>query len=184
MSGTVSARRLFPTLACWAAGLGCGLWLFGACKGITPIAVGQAAPNFTATDLATGKPVSFDADYKGKVTLVNIWATWCEPCKQEVPAMDSLYRDLASRGFKIAAVSIDRGGVDVVKQFAKDYHMSFDVLHDPSGTIEQTYQTTGVPESFLVGRDGRIVRIMLRGYTWNSAASRRIVEELLAAPGS
>lgn len=177
-------RRRTAQLLCWGAGLAVGLWLFSGCSGVTPIAVGQPAPDFTATDLATGKPMSFGADYKGKVTLVNIWATWCEPCKQEVPAMDSLYRDLASRGFKIAAVSIDRGGVDVVKQFAKDYHMSFDVLHDPSGAIEQIYQTTGVPESFLVGRDGRIVRIMLRGYTWNSAASRRIVEELLATPAS
>lgn len=164
--------------------LGIGTWALVHFAGQQPIGVGQSAPNFAAKELSTGNTVSFDERYRGQVTLVNIWATWCEPCKEEVPAMDSVYRDLGPKGFKIAAVSIDRGGEAVVRKFAADYRMSFDVLHDPSGEIEQIYQTTGVPESFLVGRDGRIVRIMLRGYTWNSAASRRVIEELLATPAS
>ena len=98
--------------------------------------------------------------------------------------MDSLFQALGPRGFRIAAVSIDRGGEEVVKAFAKEYNISFDVLHDPSGDIERVFQTTGVPESFLIDRDGKIVRIMLRGYTWNSPASRRVIEELLATPAS
>lgn len=164
--------------------LGIGGWAVMRFAAQTAIGVGQEAPDFTAKNLATGKQVSFGENYRGGVTLVNIWATWCEPCKEEVPAMDSLYRALGPAGFRIAAVSIDRGGEAVVKKFAADYNVSFDVLHDPSGAIEQRYQTTGVPESFLVGRDGRIVRIMLRGYTWNSPASRRVIEQLLATPKS
>ena len=164
--------------------LGVGTWALVRFAGQTAIGVGQTSPDFTAKNLATAKQVSFDSSYRGSVTLVNIWATWCAPCKEEIPAMDSLYRALGPRGFRIAAVSIDRGGEAIVKAFAKEYHISFDVLHDPSGDIERIFQTTGVPESFLVDRDGKIVRIMLRGYTWNSPASRRVIEELLATPAS
>jgi cytochrome c biogenesis protein CcmG, thiol:disulfide interchange protein DsbE len=176
-------RQWFLVLGILAA-LGAGGWALVYFAGQTAIAVGQPAPEFTAKNLTTGKRVSFDSTYRGGVTLVNIWATWCDPCKEEIPAMDSVYQALGPRGFRIAAVSIDRGGEAVVKQFAKDYGITFDVLHDPSGDIEKIFQTTGVPESFLINREGRIVRIMLRGYTWNSPGSRRIIEELLAAPAS
>lgn len=177
-------RKQWSVVALILAALGAGTWLLVRFAGHQAIGVGQLAPNFAAKDLGTGKSMSFDERYRGEVTLVNIWATWCEPCKEEVPAMDSVYRALGPKGFKIAAVSIDRGGEAIVRKFAEEYHMSFDVLHDPSGEIEKIYQTTGVPESFLVGRDGRILRIMLRGYTWNSPASRRVIEELLATPAS
>ena len=177
-------RRQWLLVLGIVVGLGVGAWALVRFAGEVAIGVGQPAPNFTAKNLTTAQRVSFDSSYRGDVTLVNIWATWCEPCKEEIPAMDSLYRAFGPKGFRIAAVSIDRGGEAVVKKFANDYHISFDVLHDPSGAIEQIFQTTGVPESFLVGRDGRIVRIMLRGYTWNSPASRRVIEELLATPAS
>jgi peroxiredoxin len=148
------------------------------------IEVGVRAPDYVATDLATGKPVSILSLHPGDVTLVNIWATWCEPCKDEIPAMDSLYRDLGPRGFHIVAVSIDQGSPETVKSFAQQYHMSFDVLQDRSTEIQSTYQTTGVPESFLVNKQGRIVRIIRRGHPWNSPASRAIISELLANPAS
>lgn len=148
------------------------------------IQLGVVAPDFTATDLATGKPVSLYNKYHNQVTLVNIWATWCDPCKEEIPAMDSLYRALGSKGFHIVAVSVDEGSNDVVKQFAKDYHISFDVLHDQPGKIKTTYQTTGVPESFLIDKHGRIVKMVPRAHPWNSAESRHLVETLLAEPQS
>ncbi|MGH7583640.1 MAG: redoxin domain-containing protein [Gemmatimonadales bacterium] len=148
------------------------------------VAVGMPAPDFTATDLTTGKTVSLRDRYKGEVTLVNIWATYCDPCKWEIPAMDSLYHTLGPRGLHIAAVSVDIVSPTVVKKFAADYHMSFDVLHDGSGAIEETYQTTGVPESFLIDKSGHIVRIAQRAVRWNSPENQRIIEELLAAPAS
>lgn len=148
------------------------------------IQLGVVAPDFTATDLATGKPVSLYDKYHNQVTLVNIWATWCDPCKEEIPAMDSLYRALGSKGFHIAAVSVDEGSDDVVKKFAQEYHISFDVLHDQPGKIKTIYQTTGVPESFLIDKHGRIVRMVPRAHPWNSAESRHLVETLLAEPQS
>lgn len=148
------------------------------------VEVGARAPDFTATDLRTGKPVSLYRDYRGTVTLVNVWATWCGPCRQEMPAMDSLFRALGPRGFRIAAVSIDSASPDVVRSFVKQYGISFDVLHDPLGAIESRYEITGYPESFLVDRSGRIVRIAMLATPWNSAENRRIITELLAAPAS
>src|ERR1019366_10233193 len=107
--------------------------------------VGTIAPDFTAINVATGKTITLHAAYGRTVTLVNIWGTWCGPCRQEMPAMDSLYRSLASKGFKIAAVSVDERSLDDVRKFVASHQIAFDVLNDPTGTIKETYQTTGVP---------------------------------------
>ena len=116
------------------------------------VEVGARAPDFRAIDLATGDSVSFREHYEGAVTLVNIWATWCLPCRVEMPGMDSVYQSLAPRGFKIAAVSIDEGSPEDVRGFARDLGLSFDLLQDRSGNVQQIYQTTGVPESFLINQ--------------------------------
>ncbi len=147
------------------------------------VEVGSRAPNFRAVDLANGRTVTLD-DYRGQVTLVNIWATYCVPCQQEIPALDSVYRDLHARGFRIAAVSVDPTSPQGVRDFATQRHISFDVLQDRAGNIGISYQTTGVPESFLVDRSGHIVRIAQRAAPWNSPENRRIIEDLLAAPAS
>lgn len=161
---------------------GAAWWLIGSAP--ARVEVGTRAPDFTATDLSTGKPVTLRANYRGAVTLINVWATYCVPCREEMPAMDSLYHALSGRGFRIAAVSVDRAPPDVVRKFARDFHISFDVLYDPSGDTEQRYQTTGVPESFLVDKTGRIVRIAQRAAPWNSPENHRIIEQLLAAPAN
>lgn len=147
---------------------------------VAPIGVGSEAPDFTAVSLATGQPISFVDSYRGDVTLVNIWATWCGPCKDEIPALDTLYRALRDRGFRIAAVSIDTEDSTVVRKFLDQFDVAFDVLQDRSRRIERIYQTTGVPESFLIDRNGRIVRIVHGDHPWASPSNRRIIEQLLA----
>jgi peroxiredoxin len=151
---------------------------------VAPVAVGASAPDFRALDLATGDSTSLREKYKGKVTLVNIWATWCVPCKVEMPAMEQVYRALAPRGFAIAAVSVDEGSPDDVRRFAQDLDVSFDLLQDKSGKIQQTYQTTGVPESFLLNRRGVIVKRVIGAHDWNSEVNRALVQRLLDEPGS
>lgn len=151
--------------------------------GPSQIEVGAVAPDFRAVDLATNDTISLYKQYRGQVTLVNIWATWCEPCKKEIPALDSLYRALAPEGLHIAAVSIDKAPAAEVMAFMKEFNVAFDVLHDQEGTIQQIYQTTGVPESFLIGRDGRIIRIVYADHPWASASNKTIVRQLLAVPG-
>jgi cytochrome c biogenesis protein CcmG, thiol:disulfide interchange protein DsbE len=146
-----------------------------------PVDVGARAPDFTAIDLATGDSVSLRERYEGHVTLVNIWATWCVPCRVEMPAMQSVYDSLRSRGFRIAAVSIDEGDPTDVRNFAAELRLSFDILHDPSGRIQQVYQTTGVPESFLLNSDGEIVKRVIGAHDWSSPVNRQLVERLLDA---
>jgi peroxiredoxin len=143
------------------------------------VAVGRKAPDFRVVQLATGDTISLREHYKGQVTLVNIWATWCGPCKDEMPAMEAAYRELAPRGFKVAAVSIDETDPEGVMAFATELGVTFDVLQDRSGLIQRTYQTTGVPESFLLDRDGIIVKRIIGAHDWSSQVNRDLVGRLL-----
>jgi cytochrome c biogenesis protein CcmG, thiol:disulfide interchange protein DsbE len=151
---------------------------------VEQVAVGTRAPEFKAIDLGTGDSVSLREHYRGSVTLVNIWATWCEPCRVEMPAMEKLYDSLAPHGFKIAAVSIDEGPPEDVRAFGQDLGLSFDLLQDRSTRIQQTYQTTGVPESFLLNRDGIIVKRVIGAHDWNSPVNRGLIQRLLDEPRS
>ena len=143
------------------------------------VEVGAPAPDFRAIDLATRDSVSLRQRYRGTVTLVNVWATWCVPCRVEMPAMERLYRSLAPRGFKIAAVSIDEGNPEDVQAFGQELKLSFDLLQDRSTSVQRIYQTTGVPESFLLNRDGIIVKRVIGAHDWNSQVNRQLVERLL-----
>jgi cytochrome c biogenesis protein CcmG, thiol:disulfide interchange protein DsbE len=151
---------------------------------VAPVEVGATAPEFHAIDLATGDSVGLRERYRGKVTLVNIWATWCVPCRVEMPAMQQLYDSLAPRGFAIAAVSIDEGSPEDVIAFGRGLDLSFDLLQDRSTRIQQLYQTTGVPESFLLNRQGVIVKRIIGAHDWNSPANRALVQRLLDEPGT
>ena len=151
---------------------------------VKPVAVGSVAPDFKAIDLATGDSVSLQERYRGKVTLINIWATWCAPCRIEMPSMEQVYDSLAPQGFAIAAVSIDEGGPDGVREFGSELGLSFDLLQDRSGRVAQLYQTTGVPESFLLDRHGVIVKRIIAPHDWNSEANRALIRRLLDEPGA
>ena len=164
------------------AGLGAGAWAltrFGTESG--PVQVGVRAPDFAAVDVATGDSVALRERYLGKVTLVNIWATWCGPCREEMPSMQEAYAQLKPRGFAIAAVSVDEGSVDDVKRFVREFGLTFDILQDRSGRIQQVYQTTGVPESFLVDRNGVIVKRLIGSHNWASEANIALIDRLLGS---
>ena len=143
------------------------------------VGVDSKAPDYEVVDLASGDTVSLNDRYEGQVRLINIWATWCAPCREEMPAMEALYKDFQGRGFKIAAVSIDEGGEAGIKAFAQELGLTFDVLHDRTGAIQGVYQTTGVPESFLLDREGKIVRRLIGSHDWNSPANRDLIDRLL-----
>jgi peroxiredoxin len=173
-------------LGAWAATRMFGDELF-------PVAVGSRAPDFQAAVVQATVPPRTErdpgvrslADYKGQVVLVNVWATWCPPCREEIPSMQALYRDFAPRGFKIVAVSIDEGANDAPKvlSFMRGFGVTFDVLHDPAGTIQKTYQTTGVPENFVIGADG-VVRKKAYAQDWNAPENRALVARLLDEAGA
>jgi peroxiredoxin len=156
--------------------VGAVLW-FG--PDVKAVQIGATAPDFKVYDLRTQDSVSFRRHYKGAVTLVNVWATYCIPCSRD--ACDAGPLRLAERqGFRIAAVSVDVVGPQEVRQFADDLHLTFDILQDRDGRIQQDYQTTGVPESFLVNKKGVIVKRLIGAQDWNSPVNRALVTRLLA----
>ncbi|MEP7327556.1 MAG: TlpA disulfide reductase family protein [Gemmatimonadota bacterium] len=149
-------------------------------SGMDRVEVGSRMPDFQVSDPHTRDTISLREHYKGSVTLVNIWATWCVPCRTEMPAMEKVYHEYKDRGFRIAAVSVDEAADDVVNEFIERMGVTFDILHDRSGNIQKVYQTTGVPESFLVNQDGIIVRRVIGAHDWNSPVNRSLIERLLA----
>jgi peroxiredoxin len=146
------------------------------------VQVGQRAPDFRIRDLRTGDTISLRKRYAGHVTLVNLWATWCHPCEKEMPSLQQLYASYEARGFRVAAASIDEGDAASVLAYAASHQLTFDILHDRTARIGETFQSIGVPESFLLDRSGRIVYIALGAETWDSPAHRVQVEKLLGAP--
>ena len=162
------------------AGLGLGaaaLVRFG--PQIEGVEVGKRAPDYRTVRLGTQDSVSVRQEAKGQVTLVNIWATWCIPCRAEMPAMEKLYRELGPRGLRILAVSIDDGDAKEVRGFVNELGLTFEILHDQSGDIQRVYQTTGVPESFLLDRNGVIVKKVIGEHPWGSPSNQRIIADLL-----
>lgn len=146
---------------------------------IFPVEVGSSAPDFRATDLSNDS-VRTIADYRGQVVLLNVWATWCQPCRVEMPGMERLYQEFGPQGLKVVAISIDEAGADVVREFVRERSLTFEILHDPSRAIERIYQTTGVPESFVLNRHGKIVRKVIGAAEWDATVNRDLVRRLLA----
>ena len=142
------------------------------------VGVGSRAPMFRAKDLATGREVSL-ADYRGKVILLNVWATWCAPCRVEMPSMELLYRRHGGADFRVLAVSIDEDGDSVVTAFAREMGVTFDILHDRTTAIKQAYQATGVPESWVLNRDGVIVKKVVGPAEWDAPVNEGLIRRLI-----
>lgn len=139
---------------------------------------GKPAPDFSLYDLE-GDEVRL-SDYRGKVVLLNIWATWCPSCVEEMPSMEKLHQNLQKEGLVIIAVSIDASGLDAVKPFMKEHKLTFPALVDPDGTTRRLYRLTGVPESFVIDREGIIVDRILGPRDWGSAEVIRYFRKLIA----
>jgi thiol-disulfide isomerase/thioredoxin len=146
-----------------------------------------SSPNaqFTSRDVGDGAAVKTLADYRGEVVLLNIWATWCGPCRAEMPSIEALHREYGPRGLKVVAVSIDDPGQQkAVRSFARELSLTFEILHDPTHDIQRAYQTTGVPETFVLGRDGVIRKKIIGATDWSSPGTRALMAQLLAEDGA
>lgn len=137
------------------------------------------APDFSAPNL-DGQAMRLSA-YRGQVVLVNVWATWCPPCREEMPSMERLYQKLADRGFVILAVSQDETGADGVKTFVEQTKVTFPVLLDPDGNVGRSYGVWGYPESFLVDRTGNIVEHVVGPREWDASGQVAAIERLMAS---
>lgn len=134
-----------------------------------PAQVNYSAPDLTLTD-TQGNSRSL-RDYRGQVVLVNLWATWCEPCKQEMPALQSFYKEHKDQGFMVIAINDGDPKADVL-QFVKDYQLTFPIWLDPTYiATEQAFKTLGLPSSFVIDRGGTI-RLQ-----WVGGISRRMLDQ-------
>lgn len=130
-----------------------------------PLVVGKEAPDFALTDL-NEKPVRL-SDFRGKVVFLNFWATWCAPCREEMPSMEVLHKNFEKDGLVILAVSIDR--VTTTKDippFVKGMNLTFPVLIDSWGKTDKPYKRMGVPETFIIDQQGVIREIVIGPRDW------------------
>ena len=136
-----------------------------------PVEVGSKAPEIQGVTLDDARRQKTLADYSGKVLLVNVWATWCEPCRVEMPSIEKLHREFAPQGLAVVAISVDDPGAEQrILDYAKELKLSFEILHDP-----QQVTTRNSPASR--SRDGRCRRGPPR------AASRRSTDRADRARG-
>jgi len=150
-----------------------------------PVTVGSKAPDFHANTIDGTPAAKTLADYKGEIVLLNVWATWCLPCRTEMPSIQALHDRFAARGLKVVAVSVDKPGFDdEIRTFRDQFGLTFEILHDATGNIQRDYQTTGVPETFIIGRDGMIRRKVIAADNWDSPANQALFAQLLGIPAS
>jgi peroxiredoxin len=145
-----------------------------------PVAAGKMAADFKLKDLK-GNAVSLSS-MRGKVVFLNIWATWCAPCREEMPSIESLYEKFrGDKDFVVLAVSQDTDGSRAVAPYVEKNGLNFTVLLDPQNEVGDEYNVSGIPETFIIGRDGRIVAHHLGPYDWSSGEMRAALEELIEA---
>jgi thiol-disulfide isomerase/thioredoxin len=125
-------------------------------------------PRVAPADGSSDGDVALDS-LAGRVVLLNFWATWCEPCEREIPAMERLYEMLPRDQFELLAVSID-DDPDAVRKFQEQYRLTYPILLDHDQSVYSIYQTMGVPESLLIDRKGRIVERYVGPRDWDSPA--------------
>ncbi|MBV8055041.1 MAG: TlpA family protein disulfide reductase [Deltaproteobacteria bacterium] len=141
------------------------------------VAAGKLAANFKLKDLK-GNEISLTS-LRGKVVFLNVWATWCAPCREEMPSIETLYNDFkADKNFVVLAISQDTDDT-LVSPFVKQNHLQFTVLLDPRNEVGEHYDVNGIPETFIIGRDGRIVAHHVGPYDWSNADIREALQELI-----
>jgi len=118
-----------------------------------PVDVGRPAPSYHAVSVK-GDSVSLE-ELRGKPVLLNVWATWCHPCRDEIPELQRIYERYRERGLKLVGVSVDAAGHDdAIGAFARRYGMTYPVWRDPDETVSATFLVVGVPATFLIDRNG------------------------------
>jgi len=137
---------------------GCGADSGSGRPSFRPLQAGDAVPTYTGMTVS-GESVTIGGP--GPVTLLNLWATWCVPCRAEFPDLQEIHEELGPRGLRIVAVSLDQGGTDRVMGFVNEMEATFPIVHDREGAIEDVYRTVGLPNTYLIDGEGKLVRSWL-----------------------
>lgn len=178
----MTGRRVLIGFALVVASIG-GLAYAGAFDVATSrVSPGAPAPDFKAVTLDASPVTKTIADYRGEVVLLNLWATWCGPCELEMPSLQALHDDFGPVGLKVVGVAVDDPGFEQrVRDFVARKGLTFEILTEGSGKIENDYEARGIPATYLIGRDGRILKRVAGASDWNSAANRALMRQLLGA---
>lgn len=139
----------------------------------------RPAPVYEATTL-DGKPIALK-DLEGQVVMLNVWATWCIPCREEMPGLQALHEEFGGDDFRIVGVSVDdKGAQSRINTFTQTMGISYDIWTDPDDRFAPTFRTIGVPETFLISRDGYIVYQWKGAFDPTSEQTKQIVQNALA----
>ena len=139
--------------------------------------VGHVAPDFVLNTL-DGREVRL-SDYRGHVVFLNFWATWCGPCKVEMPTMEHLYREYRRQGFAILAVSTDAEAAGVTRPYRDALGLTFTIAHDPDAVVMRLYGVHTLPVTFLVDREGVITHQLFGARDWEDTEARDGIRRLL-----
>ena len=155
--------------------------------GPPPVVRGASAPDFELRRLGVPEGMAESGltleELRGRVVLVNFWATWCEPCESEMPAMERLYGQLPRDDFEMIAVAIDEEE-GLVQDFQDEYQLSFPIVLDLDQATYRSYQTMGVPESLLIGRDGQVIERYVGPREWDAPEHVQRLQSVIAGGGT
>jgi len=149
-----------------------------------PLTVGMVAPDFDLPAIEEGKKVRI-SDYRGKVVFLNFWATWCKPCKEEMPSMEVLYKHFQKDGLVVLAVSIDRVTTKRdIPPFVSSLGLTFPVLIDSWGQTDKRYKLMGVPETYIIDQQGILREKVIGPRDWTRLDSLQVLTGLLKGGAS
>ncbi len=184
MQNTLDAmrhRRLVVFLSIFLGMLILGWFYYqGASNGISGVngaLINKAAPDFTVTD-EKGRKVRL-SDLKGKTVMVHFWATWCPPCRMEFPYLSALHTKMKGKNFELLAISMDDDGKSAVSAFRKQVSFDFPIYFNHSQDIADQYGTYGLPETFLINKEGVIVKKFVGPQNWNSPLMQQQIDGLM-----
>lgn len=152
----------------------------GTVANFTPFDPLRPAPEVAFADV-DGAAIGF-ADFRGKVVLLNLWATWCLPCIQEMPALDRLQAQLGGEGLEVVALSQDREGVPTVVRFYEKYDFgNLAIYVDPKGEVARAFEVGVLPTSLLIDREGRVVGQLIGAAEWDAPEAKALIRHYLRA---
>jgi peroxiredoxin len=145
--------------------------------GIQSIKAIKSAPNFRL-EMLNGKKVELK-DFKGKVVFLNFWATWCGPCKEEMPSMEALHQQYKEKDFVMITISVDYEGVKPVKEFIEKQRYTFSVLLDPNCETLDLYEVKGIPTTFIIDKKGRMIGRVVGPKDWKKPEVLSVIDKLV-----